>query len=77
MISHNVRAGIDRAIVDSIVDKALFLTFDKHASLSTTEMEQAIHKEMQSGFKGHTDQVQKILVDAVEKILKGMKFQIF
>ena len=29
------RAGIDRAIVDNIVDRALFPTIDKHASLST------------------------------------------
>ena len=30
-----IRAGIDRAIVYNIVDKALFPTVDKHASLST------------------------------------------
>ena len=29
------RAGIDMAIVDNIVDKALSATVDKHASLST------------------------------------------
>ena len=30
----DTRAGIYRAIVDNIVDKALFQTIDKHASLS-------------------------------------------
>ena len=32
----DIRAGIDRAIVDNVVDRALFPSVDKHASLSTT-----------------------------------------